>query len=103
MIVRIQGEGQFELDDNERQELDLLDSKLFQAIESGNAETFAGALAAALVVTQLPQWPYSTKQESTLPTALRSAIPAGDPVSANLIAPAGDLLSTSDVAFLRQL
>jgi Flp pilus assembly protein CpaB len=30
----------------------------------------------------------------------RVDIPAGDPVSANLIAPAGDLLSTSDVAFL---
>jgi Flp pilus assembly protein CpaB len=30
----------------------------------------------------------------------RVDIPAGDPVSANLVAPAGDLLSTSDVAFL---
>jgi Flp pilus assembly protein CpaB len=30
----------------------------------------------------------------------RVDIPAGDPVSANLIAPAGDLLSTSDVAYL---
>src|SRR5258708_31163797 len=30
----------------------------------------------------------------------RVDIPAGDPVSANLIAPGGDLLSTSDVAFL---
>ncbi len=50
----------------------------------------AGALVVALVVTQLPQWPYSTeqdwlpittKQESALPTALRAAIPAGDPVT----------------------
>src|ERR1700680_4667942 len=30
----------------------------------------------------------------------RVDIPAGDPVSANLIAPGGDLLSTSDVAYL---
>ena len=45
------------------------------------SRVFAGALVAALVVTQLPQWPYSTKQESTLPTALRTAIPAGDPVT----------------------
>src|SRR5260370_12132608 len=30
----------------------------------------------------------------------RVDIPAGSPVTANLIAPAGDLLSTSDVAFL---
>src|SRR4029077_20663943 len=30
----------------------------------------------------------------------RVDIPAGDPVSANLIAPASDLLSTSDVAYL---
>ncbi|MGH9079291.1 MAG: hypothetical protein ACRDYE_04270 [Acidimicrobiales bacterium] len=56
------------------------------------SRVFAGALVAALVVAQLPQWPYSTKpvltlwpittkQESALPTALRAAIPAGDPVT----------------------
>jgi hypothetical protein len=42
---------------------------------------FAGALVGALVVTQLPQWPYSTKQGSTLPTALRTTFPASDPVT----------------------
>jgi hypothetical protein len=56
------------------------------------SRVFAGALVAAVVVTQLPQWPYSTKQilppwpittkqETALPTALRAAIPAGDPVT----------------------
>ena len=45
------------------------------------SRVFAGALVTALAVTQLPQWPYSTQQESSLPTALRTAIPAGDPVT----------------------
>jgi hypothetical protein len=58
----------------------------------------AGALVAALVVTQLPQWPYSTKQdllpittkqESALPTALLAAIPAGDPVTITYPYPGG--------------
>ena len=31
------------------------------------SRVFAGALGVALVVTQLPQWPYSTTPESTLP------------------------------------
>ena len=44
------------------------------------SRVFAGALVAALVVTQLPQWPYPAPQESALPAALRNAIPAGDPV-----------------------
>jgi hypothetical protein len=42
----------------------------------------AGAFLVALVVTQLPQWPNFTPEPvSTLPTALRAAIPAGDPVA----------------------
>ena len=45
------------------------------------SRVFAGAFVTALVLTQLPQWPYSTKQESALPTALRAAIPEGDPVT----------------------
>jgi hypothetical protein len=44
VIVRIQGEGQYELADDARQRLDELDSKLFQAVESGNAEHFASSL-----------------------------------------------------------
>jgi len=46
MIVRIQGEGQFELDDSARSELDRLDAELFRAIETGEAETFEAAVAA---------------------------------------------------------
>ena len=45
------------------------------------SRVLAGAFIVALVVTQLPQWPYSSPQESTLPTALRTAVPAGDPVT----------------------
>jgi len=46
------------------------------------SRVFAGAFIVALVVTQLPQWPYTTPgPESTLPTTLRTAIPAGDPVT----------------------
>jgi hypothetical protein len=46
------------------------------------SRVFAALFIVALVVTQLPQWPCSTPEpESTLPTALRTAIPAGDPVT----------------------
>jgi Flp pilus assembly protein CpaB len=41
-----------------------------------------------------------TKISDVVGKGARVDIPAGDPVSANLIAAAGDLLSTSDVAFL---
>jgi Flp pilus assembly protein CpaB len=41
-----------------------------------------------------------TKISDVVGKGARVDIPAGDPVSANLIAPAGDLLSTSDVAYL---
>jgi Flp pilus assembly protein CpaB len=41
-----------------------------------------------------------TKISDVAGKGARVDIPAGDPVSANLVAPAGDLLSTSDVAFL---
>jgi hypothetical protein len=46
------------------------------------SRVFAAAFIVVLVVTQLPQWPYSLPgQESTLPTALRAAIPPGDPIT----------------------
>ena len=38
-------------------------------------------ILAALVVTQLPQWPYSGSTASAIPAPLRHAIPAGDPVA----------------------
>ena len=34
-----------------------------------------------LAVTLLPQWPYATTRAATLPTQIRQAIPAGDPVA----------------------
>jgi hypothetical protein len=56
------------------------------------SRVYAAALLVALVVTQLPVWPYSseqilekwpisTMQETSLPAALRTAVPAGDPVT----------------------
>ncbi len=54
------------------------------------SRVFAAAVVAALVVTQLPQWPYATSaRESTLPRALRTAIPAGDPATITYPYPTG--------------
>ncbi len=46
MIVRIQGEGQFELEDSARDELERLDAELFNAIQKGEEETFESAVRA---------------------------------------------------------
>jgi pilus assembly protein CpaB len=51
------------------------------------------------VVNPAPKQAF-TKISDLAGMGARVDIPAGDPVSANLIAPAGDLLSTSDVAYL---
>jgi hypothetical protein len=40
-----------------------------------------GVALVVLVVTQLPRWPYATQQAVVLPSSLRQAIPAGDPVA----------------------
>jgi hypothetical protein len=40
----------------------------------------AGVLV-VVAVTLLPQWPYGTKPAETLPTQIRQAVPAGDPVA----------------------
>jgi hypothetical protein len=52
------------------------------------SRVLAGALLTAFVITLLPSWPYPTQSvstlpqpESTLPAALRTAIPARDPVA----------------------
>jgi hypothetical protein len=42
---------------------------------------FASAFLAALVITQFPEWPNETPQASSLPMAIRRAIPGGDPVA----------------------
>jgi hypothetical protein len=47
--------------------------------------TRAGLMASvvflAVVVSQMPRWPYSTQNVSPLPTGIRQAIPSGDPVA----------------------
>ena len=46
MIVRILGEGQYEVPDNAHAKLDELDDDLVKACESGDETAFAAALAA---------------------------------------------------------
>jgi len=46
----------------------------------GSGFLAAGVLV-VLAVTLLPQWPYATTRAVTLPTRIRQAIPAGDPVA----------------------
>jgi hypothetical protein len=48
MIVRILGEGQLQVPDDEAGALDLLDEELLRAVESGDEERFRQALAALL-------------------------------------------------------
>lgn len=48
MIVRILGEGQFEVADDTTDELNELDAILETAVSEGNEETFPGALNALL-------------------------------------------------------
>jgi hypothetical protein len=46
MIVRILGEGQFAVADTERAALDAMDDTLMAAVDSGDEDVFATALAA---------------------------------------------------------
>jgi hypothetical protein len=48
MIVRILGEGQFELDDGHVQALNTLDEQVESAVSSGDRETFSQSLDALL-------------------------------------------------------
>jgi PspAA-like protein len=48
VIVRILGEGQYDVADNALDELNELDSELATAIESNDEEAFGGCLAALL-------------------------------------------------------
>ncbi|MEE4544457.1 hypothetical protein V2S66_21065 [Streptomyces sp. V4-01] len=48
MIVRILGEGQWQVDDEHLQELNVLDGWLEQAVEDGDGTAFAHALTALL-------------------------------------------------------
>jgi hypothetical protein len=48
MIVRILGEGQYAIDGEERKVLDELDAELMDAVNRGDEQAFAGALAALI-------------------------------------------------------
>lgn len=48
MIVRILGEGQYDVPDGAIEELNELDDALIEAVESGDAETFSAALGELL-------------------------------------------------------
>ena len=48
---------------------------------SVGAVIITGVVLAALVVTQLPRWPYESTQAVTLPTSLSRTIPSGDPIA----------------------
>ena len=48
MIVRILGEGQFDVTDGDLDGLNELDTAVERAVESGDVETFASALTALL-------------------------------------------------------
>ena len=48
------------------------------ALRSG---PLAVTVLVVLAVTLLPQWPYATTRAATLPTRIRLAVPAGDPVA----------------------
>ncbi len=48
MIVRILGEGQFEVDEAGRHALDELDATLLRALDDGDETAFADALAALI-------------------------------------------------------
>jgi PspA-Associated protein len=49
MILRILGEGQFEIDEDKIEELNRLDDQLIDAVESGDEESFRLALNDLLV------------------------------------------------------
>lgn len=48
MIVRIQGEGQYELGDSSRGRLEELDRSLFKAVDEGDSNAFGEALKTAI-------------------------------------------------------
>jgi hypothetical protein len=45
------------------------------------AAAAAVVVLVAVVLTQLPRWPYPSQPASVLPTAIRQAVPPGDPVA----------------------
>jgi hypothetical protein len=74
MIVRIQGEGQYELPESDRQVLDEHDRKLFQAVDSGDELAFLQALDAVIQHV----------------TSSGSAVPNDELVTSEIILPGSD-------------
>lgn len=68
MIVRILGEGQWDLAEEHLTELNKLDSEVEKAVEAGDEETFASTLSALLesVRTQGARLPDDTLHDSDL-------------------------------------
>lgn len=62
MIVRIQGEGQYTLDDSAQSELDRLDSQLFAAIESDDEAGYEASLKAVVDCIQTKGAPLPEKE-----------------------------------------
>lgn len=68
MIVRILGEGQWDVAEEHLTELNKLDSEVEKAVEAGDEETFASTLSALLesVRTQGARLPDDTLHDSDL-------------------------------------
>ncbi|USX53964.1 hypothetical protein [Lentzea sp. HUAS12] len=75
MIIRILGDGQYEVGDDRIDDLNVLDDEVQKAVESGDAETYGAALAALL----------ATVRELGFPLAADAI------VSSALVLPAADL------------
>jgi len=74
MIIRILGEGQYEVTDDRIDELNALDDALQTAVETGDTDTFAGALAGLLAAVRRLGDPVP---DSVLTTS-EFVLPAGD-------------------------
>lgn len=72
----------FSLDNVRRDERASLEHSLIRwrtpALRNGS---LAAGVLVVLAVTLLPQWPYPRTHATTLPTQIRQAVPAGDPVA----------------------
>ena len=66
MIVRILGEGQYTVPDEQRGALEKLDSAIVDAVDSGDEKEFASALAALTA-----RRPPPSARSGRLPTAWR--------------------------------
>ena len=68
MIVRILGEGQYDVSDDALDGLNELDAAVESAVEAGDEETFSTALAALLDGVRTAGVPHDAETRSTSPT-----------------------------------